>query len=139
LEHLRVKKVENSLEKWAKAKVNSLAAAFQTLVAVHAPMENFMQERKSETTAFEVTIGSSPVHVKTGIVGKPLTGTTRKITDQANLVKGDQALVSLVKETAKGQKGLVMESKTLSTALARTEDLTQSKISVTTVANVRIL
>ena len=111
-----------------------------------------MQERKSETTAFEVTIGSSPVHVKTGIVGKPLTGTTRKITDQAmlqntfrnsfldmfyinnilskniviehsqaNLVKGDQALVNLVKETAKGQKGLVMESKTLSTALARTE------------------
>ena len=44
-----------------------------------------MQERKSETTAFEVTIGSSPVHVKTGIAGKPPTGTTRKITDQAML------------------------------------------------------
>lgn len=47
--------------------------------------KNFMQERKSETTAFEVTIGSSLVHVKTEIVGKPLTGTTRKIIDQAML------------------------------------------------------
>jgi len=86
-----------------------------------------MQERMSGKTAFEVTIGLLRVHAKTEISGKPLTETTRLITDQINLVKGLD------------QKLHVMEKTTLKAVLAKTENLTPSKNFVTTVADVRIL